>query len=230
MQKSQSQQRLDRPQCMTSQACQEINTTIFITAHHSTIFHGSDLKSVSFTAELFSASAFSEQLMSHRSLWETTQPCTASSVFHTFSRKESHSVRLCSFPLTSPSAAADGVTHEGRSGKWQQTGRTGLRKPWAQRGLRGDTRILSWCHCGCTRTVISLFLTLSLIVDFSVSKSKEMFRIKPKEPRCKTLFSDTEDKSKERSLQRKYQKTVKPSFTRILTRRKLIIVNIKNYF
>lgn len=182
--------------------------------------------------------------MSHRILWKTTQPCSYhcffclphSSLFPGRKITESSCVLFPWLHTQLPSSCRwchpRGKLSNSRKVAANWKDRAGIATvPWAQGGLRGGSRILSCCHCCCTRKATSLFLTLNLSIDFSVNRSREMFRIKPNQPCCNTLcFFNIENKSKERSLQRKYQKTVKPSFTKILKRRKLITLNIKNYF
>lgn len=106
MQKSQSQQRLDRQQCITGPACQEINRTIFITAHCNFSWQWSEISQ--FLQQNCS------QLLLSQSSWCLTEPfgkplslaaiTACPSTLSPFSRKESHWVKLCSFLLTSHSA------------------------------------------------------------------------------------------------------------------------------
>lgn len=184
MQKSQSQQRLDRQQCMTGQACQENNRTILITAHHNFSWQWSGKKQfysrIVLSFCFFRAADVSQNPLENHSALQLSL-LLLSSTLPPFSSKESHWVKSCSFPLTSPSApqqlqmvSPTRETEQGLESGSKQEGQ-GWKSPG---GLRGDARILSWCHCCCTRKIIFLFLTLSLFIDFSVSKSREMFTIK----------------------------------------------------
>lgn len=84
MQKSQSQQRLDRQQCITGPACQKINRTIFITAHCNFSWQWSEMSQ--FLRQNCS------QLLLSQSSWCLTEPfgkplslaaITACPAFHT---------------------------------------------------------------------------------------------------------------------------------------------------